>query len=57
MNVLEFKKKLIKARDGIEQETAKIILKFEKEIVDLVRENQIFQDGEDGVGNIIGTYK
>jgi hypothetical protein len=57
MNVLEFKKKLIKARDGIQQETAKIILKFEKQIVDLVRENQIFQDGEDGSGNIIGVYK
>jgi hypothetical protein len=57
MNVLEFKKKLIKARDGIERETAKTILKFEKQIVDLVRENQIFRDGEDGSGNIIGVYK
>ncbi len=57
MNVLEFKKKVIKARDGIQQETAKAILKFEKQIVDLVRENQIFQDGEDGSGNIIGVYK
>ena len=57
MNVLDFKKKLVKARDGIQQETAKIILKFEKQIVDLVRENQIFQDGEDGSGNIIGVYK
>ena len=57
MNVLEYKNKLLKARNGIEQETAKIILKFEKQIVDLVRENQIFQDGEDGVGKIIGTYR
>ncbi len=57
MNVLEFKKKVVKARDGIQQETAKAILKFEKQIVDLVRENQIFQDGEDGSGNIIGVYK
>lgn len=57
MNVLEFKKKLVKARDGIEQQTAKAILKFEKQIVDLVRENQIFRDGEDGSGNIIGVYK
>ncbi len=57
MNVLEFKKKVVKARNGIQQETAKAILKFEKQIVDLVRENQIFQDGEDGSGNIIGVYK
>ncbi len=57
MNVLEYKKKLIKARDGIQQETAKIILKFEQQIVDLVREEQIFKDGEDGSGNIIGVYK
>ncbi len=57
MNVLELQKKLIKARDGIEQQTAKAILKFEKQIVDLVREEQIFKDGEDGSGNIIGVYK
>lgn len=57
MNVLDFKKKVVKARDGIQRETAKAILKFEKQIVDLVRENQIFQDGEDGSGNIIGVYK
>jgi len=56
MNVLQMKEKLARARNGIEQETAKIILRFEKEIVDLVREKQIFQDGENSEGRIIGVY-
>lgn len=50
MNVLEFKKKLLKARNGIEQETAKTILKFEEVIIDLVREKQLFDKGIDGKG-------
>lgn len=57
MNPLQFSKKLKKARAGLNQEVAKIILKFEKEIVDLVREKQIFQDGEDQDGVIFGVYK
>lgn len=48
---------MVRTRDGINQEVARIILKFEKQIVDLVREDQIFQDGEDGGGKIIGVYK
>ena len=53
MNPLEFQKKLIKARNGIEQETAKIILKFEEVIIDLIREKQLFDKGIDGKGKRI----
>lgn len=56
MNALEYLNRLTQVRDGLNQETAKIILKFEKQIVDLVREDQIFKDGEDGQGKIIGVY-
>lgn len=56
MNVLGYISRLTKAKNGINQETAKIILKFEKQIVDLIREDQIFKDGEDGEGKIIGVY-
>lgn len=57
MNPLQFSKKLKKARAGLNQEVAKIILKFEKQIVDLVRENQIFEEGINAEGRIIGVYK
>lgn len=57
MNTLEMLNKLTIVKNGLNQETAKAILKFEKQIVDLVREKQIFQDGEDGKGKIIGVYR
>jgi len=53
MNLLGMKDRLVKARNGIEQQTAKIILKFEKEIVDLVRLQQLFEKGIDGKGKKI----
>ena len=53
MNPLQYHKKLVKARNGINQEVAKIILKFEKEIVDLVRSQQLFEKGIDGDGKLI----
>lgn len=56
MNTLEYLNRLKQVKAGINQETAKTILKFEKQIVDLIREDQIFKDGEDGQGKIIGVY-
>lgn len=53
MNLLKMRAKLVKARNGVEQQTAKIILKFEKEIVDLVRLQQLFERGIDGTGKKI----
>lgn len=53
MNALELEKKLIKARNGIEQETAKIIIKMEKKIIDLVRIDQLYDKGIDGKGKKI----
>lgn len=53
MNPLQYGKKLKKARAGLNQEVAKIILKFEKQIVDLVRLQQLFERGIDGDGNKI----
>lgn len=53
MNALELQNKLIKARDGIEQQTAKIIMQMEKQIKDLVRLDQLYDKGIDGKGKEI----
>ena len=53
MNPLQFSKKLKKARSGLNREVAKIILRFEKEIVDLVRLQQLFEKGIGGDGKKI----
>ena len=57
MNALQYKQKLVIISNGLQQATAKAVIQFEKQIVDLVREKQIFQDGEDGKGKIIGVYR
>jgi hypothetical protein len=45
---LRIKKKVLLARDTTEQETARIILQFEQQILDLVRERQLHDSGVDG---------
>jgi hypothetical protein len=55
--IKQIKDKVDIARKGIEQETAKIILQFEQQILDLVRENQLYDKGIDGKGQELQEYK
>jgi len=54
--IKQIKDKVDLARKGIEQETAKIILQFEQEILDLVREKQLYEKGIDGLGEQLKPY-
>ena len=51
--ITEIKEKVIKARNGVQQLTAKAILDNEKAILDLVREDQLYDKGIDGFGKKI----
>jgi len=55
--IKQIKDKVDLARNGIEQETARIILQFEQEILDLVREKQLYEQGIDGLGKELAPYK
>ena len=55
--IKQIKDKVDLARKGIEQETARIILQFEQEILDLVREKQLYDQGIDGLGKQLAPYK
>ena len=54
--IKEIKVKVDLARNGIEQETAKIVIQFEQQILDLVREKQLYERGIDGNGNELQEY-
>lgn len=54
--ITEIREKVDLAKNGIEQETAKIIIKFEKEILDLIRENQLYDKGVDGKDKPLKPY-
>ena len=54
--IKQIKDKVDLARKGIEQETARIILQFEQEILDLVREKQLYEKGIDGLGEQLKPY-
>lgn len=54
--IKEIKDKVDLARKGIEQETARIILQFEQQILDLIRENQLYEKGIDGDGKELKPY-
>jgi len=54
--IREIKVKVDLAKNGIEQETARIILQFEQQILDLVRENQLYDRGIDGDGKELKPY-
>lgn len=56
--ISEIKKKVDVARKGVEQAVAKAILDNEQEILDLVRIDQLFKKGIDGLGRpITPEYK
>ena len=55
--IKEIKVKVDLARNGIEQETATIISDNEVKILDYIRSNQLYENGIDGEGKVIGTYK
>ena len=55
--IREIKVKVDLARNGIEQETARIILQFEQQILDLVREKQLYERGIGGLGKSLKPYK
>ena len=55
--ITQIKKKVDVARKGIPQATDKIIKDNEQLIVDLVRKNQLFENGINGLGQNIGVYK
>lgn len=56
MTITELKNKVGIAAKGIEPETARIILKFEQQILDIVRENQLYDKGIDGKGKALQPY-
>lgn len=53
--IREMLNRTLRARDGIEHETARIVNELSTQIIDLNREGQLFQ-GRDNTGSIIGTY-
>lgn len=48
--------RVIQAKQGIPIETDDIINRFSEQILDLNRMNQLFMEGKDKDGNIIGRY-
>jgi hypothetical protein len=48
--------KLEKIRDDLPKEAEKIAIKQKDRILDYIREKQLFSEGVDGDGNILGTY-
>lgn len=57
ITVAQLKRQVLQAQKNIEPETARIILRFEQQILDLIRENQIFDEGVDGNNKVIGVYR
>ena len=56
ITISQLKKKVDFAKKGTEQETARIILEFEQQILDLVREKQLYDKGIDGKGVSLKPY-
>lgn len=54
--IKEIKDKVDLVRKGIEPETARIILQFEQQILDLIRESQLYNKGIDGNGKELKEY-
>lgn len=56
ITVAQLKRNVDEARKNIEPQTAKIILQFEQQILDLVREKQLYDEGIDGKNRQLKPY-